>query len=45
MTVQDLIELLSKQRPTKRIYNSSNAACVELKPEDIADLPWGIVIK
>lgn len=45
MTVSQLIDLLMKQRPTKKVYHSLSGACVELKPEDILDLPWGIIIR
>jgi hypothetical protein len=45
MTVQQMIELLQKQRPTKRVYISTGGACVEMKEENMIDLPWGITIR
>lgn len=45
MTVQELIELLQKQRPTKKVYISGNAASVELTNDNIIDLPWGVTFR
>ncbi len=45
MTIKELIELLQAQRPTKKVYISLSSACVELKPENITDLPWGLIIR
>ena len=43
MSVRDLIELLQKERPTKEIYISREAALVKAKLEDIVIQQWGIV--
>lgn len=42
MTVADLIELLQKERSTKRVYISRGSALVEAKFEDITIQQWGI---
>lgn len=45
MTVSELIELLQKQRPTKKVYLSSGEACTEMKLDNVIDMPWGIIFR
>jgi hypothetical protein len=42
MTVKQLIEILQKERQTKKVYLSLSSALVELKEDNINSLPWGI---
>jgi hypothetical protein len=43
--VQQLIELLQQQRRTKKVYLSGESGCVELKDDNIIDMPWGITFR
>lgn len=43
MTVADLIEILQKERLTKRIYISREYALVEAKKDDVTIQQWGII--
>jgi quinolinate synthase len=45
VTVRELIELLQQQRPTKKIYLSGGASCVEMKQDNVIDLPWGLTFR
>jgi hypothetical protein len=45
VTVRDLIELLQKERPTKKVHISNEYALVELKEENIVSQSWGVIIR
>ena len=43
MNVRELIDILQKERPTKKVYISRESALVELKPEEVTWQQWGII--
>lgn len=45
MTVRELIELLQKERETKKVYLSLSSALVELKPDNLVSQQWGITFR
>ena len=45
MTVKQLIELLQKERETKKVYLSLSSATVELKQDNVVSQQWGLIFR